>query len=56
MFIKLKMALRQDYVNGVNYALSQGYTTVFAEDVAAPLANSAIYGTPVVSYERRWCS
>lgn len=33
--------------NGVNYALSQGYTTVFAEDVAAPLANSAIYGTPV---------
>lgn len=33
--------------NGVNYALSQGYTTVFAEDVAAPLANKAIYGTPV---------
>jgi hypothetical protein len=33
--------------NGVNYALSKGYTTVFAEDVAAPLANSSIYATPV---------
>lgn len=33
--------------NGVNYALSQGYTAVFAEDVSAPLANKAIYGTPV---------
>ena len=33
--------------NGVNYALSQGYTAEFAKDVTAPLANKAIYGTPV---------
>lgn len=33
--------------DGLVYALENGYNVTLSEDVTAPLANSAIYGTPV---------